>query len=259
MIFDNFLENIKPKKILGKGSEGIVILSNNKKYSVKIYFNNIHTWKEYVKIMDLLHHSKNLPKTIYKSYLITTYKNCINRYIKNNLPNHFSYIDKNNLEILSKKYKMQYKLFEVIKTYNITLKKCIKNNKNNYYILNSLYKQGLLTLLWLYINKGIIHNDIIVNNFFVVKTLSKFFTIKIYNDIYKVPLYGYYIIISDFGHAKMMDDIFIHPLDDIKRFIHIFMKDNIYKNINDNIFESCIDNKNKCKKILYNYIKNNYL
>ena len=68
MINNNILKNIKPKKILGKGSEGIVILSNNKKYSVKIYFNNIRKLKKYIKIINLLYNDKNLPKTIYKSY-----------------------------------------------------------------------------------------------------------------------------------------------------------------------------------------------
>jgi len=257
MINNNILKNIKPKKILGKGSEGIVILSNNKKYSVKIYFNNIRKLKKYIKIINLLYNDKNLPKTIYKSYLITISKNSIHRYMENNVPNHFSYIDKNNLEILSKKYKMENKLFEVIKTYNITLKECIKNNKYNYNIVNSLYKQGLLTLLWLYINKGIIHNDIIVDNFFVLETLSKTFKIKIYEDTYKIPLYGYYLIISDFGYAKMIEEeeIYYNPLDDIKRFIHIFMnKINIIHNINNNIIESYVD-----KRKLYNYIKINYI
>jgi hypothetical protein len=107
---------------------------------------------------------------------------------------------------------MQNKLFEVMKTYNSTLKTFIKTLtseniviKQN--IMNSLFKQGILTLLWLYINKGIIHNDIILDNLFILKTTSKNFKINIYNDEYDVKLYGYYLIISDFGYAESIDII----------------------------------------------------
>lgn len=31
------IKNLKPKKILGKGSEGIAIITNNNKYTIKIY------------------------------------------------------------------------------------------------------------------------------------------------------------------------------------------------------------------------------
>jgi len=293
MSCNNILQNIKPKNILGKGSEGIVILSNNKKYTVKIYNKNIDQLQTYIKIINYLQNSKNIPKTIYKSYLITTCKNSINRYIKNNLPNHFSYTDDNNLKILSKKYNMQNKLFETMKTYNSTLKIFIQNLKtinivlkNN--ILYSLYKQGILTLLWLYINKGIVHNDIILDNFFILKTTSKIFKINIYNDNYEVNLYGYYLVIGDFGYAESIDIIYnmqninniyykFNPLHDIKRFINIFnnminIKYNIYKNnIYNNeldrsyniMMESYVKNKHTLnkykkiyKKILYTYVKN---
>jgi hypothetical protein len=173
MSYNNILQNIKPKNILGQGSEGIIILSNNKKYTVKIYDKNINKLQTYINIINYIQQSKKLPKTIYKSYLITTCKNSLNRYIKNNLPIHFSYTDDNNLKILSKRYNMQNKLFEIMKTYNLTLKILLKNIKsidielkNN--ILSSLYKQGILTLLWLYINKGIVHNDITLDNFFIL-------------------------------------------------------------------------------------------
>ena len=295
MSCSNILQNIKPKNILGKGSEGTLILSNNKKYTVKIYNKNIDQLRTYIKIINYLQNSKNIPKTIYKSYLITTCKNSINRYIKNNLPNHFSYTDDNNLKILSKKYNMQNKLFEMMKTYNITLKVFIQNLKtinielkNN--ILYSLYKQGILTLLGLYINKGIIHNDIILDNFFILKTTSKKFKINIYKDNYVVNLYGYYLVIGDFGYAKNMEivnntnlsinNIYyqFNPLHDIKRFINIFNnKININKiNINTKddllnrsyniMIEAYIKDdlllkkyKNTYKKLLFNFIKNNII
>jgi hypothetical protein len=69
---------------------------------------------------------------------------------------------------------MDYKLFEIMKTYKITLKDFLQellNNKNiekdnKINILNSLLHQGLLTLLWLYMKKGIVHGDTNFNNFF---------------------------------------------------------------------------------------------
>ena len=273
------LKNIKPIKILGKGSEGTVILTNNKKYTVKIYEKEIDQLQTYVKIIDYLHKDMKIPRTIYKSYFLTYYKNSLNRYVKNNLPNHFSYIDNDNLKTLSKKYNMQNKLFEIMKTYNITLKQFLKNINND--ILDSLYKQGILTLLWLYINKGIVHNDIIIDNFFILKTSSKKFKINIYNDSYEVKLYGYYLIIADFGYAVTMEinqyinniNYKLNPLHDIKRFINIF-NNKINLDINDEILEQSYHiminsylqnnldlNKNikNYKKILYKYIKNNII
>jgi hypothetical protein len=290
MSYNNILQNIKPKNILGQGSEGIIILSNNKKYTVKIYDKNINKLQTYINIINYIQQSKKLPKTIYKSYLITTCKNSLNRYIKNNLPIHFSYTDDNNLKILSKRYNMQNKLFEIMKTYNLTLKILLKNIKsidielkNN--ILSSLYKQGILTLLWLYINKGIVHNDITLDNFFILKTTSKNFKINIYKDTYKVKLYGYYLIIADFGYAKSIEidnkynniplnNILyqFNPLHDIKRFINIFpnkIKKNNINTLDDELnrsynimIEAYIKNdllfkkyKNIYKHILYNFIK----
>jgi hypothetical protein len=295
MIDTNILKKIKPKKILGKGSEGTVILSNNKKYTVKIYEKNIDQLQSYIEIINYLQNIKKIPKTIYKSYLVTTCKNSLNRYMIEDLPNHFSYINNNNLKILLKKYDMKDKLFEIMKTYDTTLKKILKtlnllniNLKNN--ILNSLYKQGILTLLWLYINKGIVHNDIILDNFFVLKTTSKNFKIKIYDDNYKIDLYGYYLIIADFGYARStllnknikdkmsLNNIYyqLNPLNDIKRFINIFINKIYIKNINtindqlnrayNIMIDSYIKNtqlfnkyKNTYNKLLYKYIKYNIL
>jgi hypothetical protein len=292
MSCNNILQNIKPTIILGHGSEGIAILTNNKKYTVKIFNKDINKLHTYIKIINYLHSSKNIPKTIYKSYLITTCKNSLNRYIKNNLPNYFSYTNDNDLKILSKKYNMQNKLFEIMKTYNITLKILLKNIKlintdlkNN--ILNSLYKQGILTLLWLYINKGIVHNDIILDNLFILKTNSKKFKINIYKHIHEVKLYGYYLIIADFGYSKSIEiknnkytNILLNnisyqfnPLYDIKNFINLFpsnIKNNNINISNDKLnesynlmIESYVKNniffnkyKNIYKNILYKFIKN---
>jgi hypothetical protein len=282
MSYNNISKKITPNKILGKGSEGIVIISNNKKYTIKIYNKNINELYRYKNIINYLYNKKiKVPKTIYKSYLIRNCKHSFKKYITENLSNIF----------------LDNKLCEVMKKYDNTLKNFIKelNNidktvKNN--ILYSLYKQGILTLLWLYINKGIIHNDITLNNFFILKTKTKSFKIKIYNDNYNVKLYGYYLIIADFGYAtciditefknisfKEIDNIYYYynPLYDIIRFNNIFNNKKFIKNINqkeiinniklnelyNNIIQLYIEKKltktfcTKYKKEFYKYIKKN--
>jgi hypothetical protein len=37
---NNILSQLKPYKILGKGSEGVIILTHDNKYTVKIYISN---------------------------------------------------------------------------------------------------------------------------------------------------------------------------------------------------------------------------
>jgi hypothetical protein len=281
MICDNISKKITPNKILGKGSEGIVIISNNKKYTIKVYHKNIIELNQYKNIINYLYNKKiKVPKTIYKSYLITNCKYSLKKYITENLSNTF----------------LQNRLCEVMKKYDNTLKKFIKELnildkkvKNN--ILYSLYKQGILTLLWLYINKGIIHNDITLNNFYILKTKTKNFKIKIYNDNYNVKLYGYYLIIADFGYATCIDIMELknisnqkinniyynyNPWYDIKRFIDLFSNTKVIQNINqketinnlklnksyNNMIKMFVENKltkticKKYKKLFYKYIIN---
>jgi hypothetical protein len=206
---NNILQKLLPSKILGKGSEGIALQTHNSKYTVKIYKKQYLTALIFFKIVNFLQDQKYLSKTIYKSYLFTSAVNSFNRYISDNsLPNHFSYKDNNNLDNLSSKYKMDKKLFEIMKTYKMTLKTFLEKIKNNIFnkeninnILNSLFQQGLLTVYWLYIEKGIVHNDYSTDNFFIKKTNKSF--IKIWNK--KIKLYGYYLVLGDFGYAKSME------------------------------------------------------
>ena len=201
---NNILQKFKPQKILGKGSEGVVIMTHDNKYTIKIYNKPYLTAIIFLKIVNYLQDCKNLPKTIYKSYLFTSSLNSFNRYISNNsLPNHFSYKNMDNFAELSSKYKMDKKLYEIMKTYKMTLRSFLENaeinNKSN--ILKSFFQQGLLTLLWLYMKKGIVHNDLSYDNFFIQETSKSFITI----GKNKVQLYGYYIVLADFGYAKSME------------------------------------------------------
>ena len=158
-------------------SERVVILTYDNKYTVKIYSSNYLKSMMFFNIVIYLQDCK-LPKTIYKSYLFTQKENSLERYLnENKLPNHFSYKNINNLKLLSSKYKMTKKLFEVMKKYNSSLKDFIEKLKAKdidiqlkINILYSLFKQGLLTIYWLYIKKSIIHGTVSYDNFFVQKT-----------------------------------------------------------------------------------------
>lgn len=257
MNHNNILKQLKPTKILGKGSQGIVILSHDDNYAVKIYTKKAHNLKMLIKIINFFINCKSLPKTIYKSYYLTENMNSLNRYIENNnLPNHFSYNSNNNLKILSQKYNMKIRLFEIMKTYDITLKdfieKIMKNNNINenlrIEIIHSLFYQGLFTLLWLYMKKGILHLDISSDNFFVIETDDKELIIDIKDTTYNVKLYGYYLVISDFGYARSielidsdnynynyrvnLEELNMHPWRDTNDFIKMFKK--YFKELNIN-------------------------
>lgn len=149
--------------------------------------------------------------TIYKSYKFLSKKNSLKRYI-NKLPEYFSYMNNTNLIELSKNYNMKNRLIEIMKTYEITLNnfinKLFKNNikiEDKIKIIESLYYQAIITLFWLYSKKGIIHKDLSLDNFFVEKTTDTNFELKIENNIYNIKLYGYYLVISDFGYAKSLE------------------------------------------------------
>ena len=253
---NNIINQLKPSKILGKGSEGVVILTHNNNYTVKIYSSNYLKSMMFFNIIVYLQDCR-LPKTIYKSYLFTQKENSLERYLnKNNLPNHFSYKNINNLKLLSSKYKMTKKLFEVMKTYNNSLKNFIEELKLENIdiqlkinILYSLFEQGLLTIYWLYMKKSIIHGDISYDNFFVQKTNRTDLEININDTIYNIKLFGYYLVIGDFGYANSIELIsFIenpekkllsvlsqtfNPLNDIKDFISLFKKDFLNYNVNN--------------------------
>ena len=228
---NNILKELRPK--------GTVILSNNENYVIKIYTKKSKNLKMLIKILIFFINYKKLPKTIYKPYCITEKQN--------SLPNYFSYKNENNLTQLSEKYSFTPKLFEIMKRYNITLNNFIEKIFNNNIsinkkirILHSLFYQGLFTLLWLYMKKGIIHSDINSDNFFVESTDDKEFIIVIKNFTYKVKLYGYYLVMSDFGYAKSievvdydnyqynirinMETLNMHPINDLMDYMKIFKK-----------------------------------
>jgi len=311
MDIDNELSKLKPSKILGKGSEGIIILSHDNKYIVKIYISNYLKSLIFFNIVRYLQDCK-LPKTIYKSYLFTYKKNSLDRYLKNNnlqlnllehkcsnkklfyetkcnkIPNHFSYKNNDDLQLLSSKYKMDKKLFEIMKTYDISLKDFITKLKLKNIdtqlkinILNSLFQQGLLTLYWLYIKKGIIHGDINYDNFFVQKTKKDKLQININDTSYNIKLFGYYLVIGDFGYAKSIELIsfsknpnkgelsvlsqVFNPLSDINDFIKIFKIKFLEYDIHNikinnyilSIEDESYDLKTSYKIMLKSYISNN--
>lgn len=277
--------NLKPYKKLGKGSEGIVIMTNNNKYTVKIYRLEPKYMISLIRIINYLQKYNIL--TIYKSYKFLSKKNSLKRYI-NELPEYFSYMKNIDLIKLSKNYNMKNRLIEIMKTYEITLNDFInnllKNNSNNkdnkdkILIIESLYYQAIITLFWLYIKKGIIHKDLSLDNFFVEKTSNTNFELKIGKNIYNVKLYGYYLVMSDFCYAKSLElfdsDEYpnslnssfgssdMNPYYELLTVINIFKK-YIYINTDNYILNSGVFNAEnnmsittEYKNLLKSYIKN---
>ena len=284
---NNILIKLKPSKIIGKGSEGIVILTHDDKYIVKIYISNKLKSLMFFNIVTFL--QDNYLPTIYKSYLFTQKRNSLNRYL-HNLPEHFSYINNVDLKSLSSKYKMDNKLFEIMKKYDISLKDFIEklkikkiDDQTKINILYSLFQQGLVTLFWLYMKKGIIHSDINSNNFFVKKTKKEILTIDINDMSYNIKLVGYYLVIADFGYAKSIELIpfnknpnreslsilstIYNPLNDIIDFIKLFKNKLLNYEVHNikinNYFLSMEDVdynlRNSYKIMIKSYIGNNNL
>ena len=183
---------------------------------------------------------------------------------------------------------MTKKLFEVMKTYDISLKDFIEKLKLKNIdtqlkinILYSLFQQGLITIYWLYIKKSIIHHDISNDNFFVQKTKKNNLKININDTIYNIKLYGYYLVISDFGYANSIELIKfdknpekkiltvlsqeLNPLSDIKDLISIFKKAFLNYNINNIKINNYTllstngdyDLRNSYKTMIKSYISNN--
>ena len=275
------IKNLKPEKVLGKGSEGIVILTNNNKYTIKIYKLDAKRMINLLRVVDYLK-KYNLP-TIYKSYDFLSKKNSLNRYI-NEMPKYFAYLNEENLKKLSKNYNMKNRLIEIMKTYIMTLQQFIDNEiqnnpKKKYKIIESFYHQAIITLLWMYMKKGIIHGDISLDNFFVQKTDAKIFSVEINKNIYETKLYGYYLVFSDFGRSNSFElfdndefpdkinSIFgsgkMNPYYEILEIINIFKK---YIKINlsnnkiliDGMFNSSfnVSLRQSYKNLIKSYMKN---
>ena len=273
------LKKLKPYKKLGKGSEGIVILTNDNRYCVKIYIAHPKYMFSTIKIIKYIQ-KYNIP-TIYKSYEFLSKKNSLKRYITE-LPEYFSYMNENDLTELSKKYDMKDRLIEIMKSYEMTLNTFIlellqSESENKIENIDSLYYQALLTIFWLYIKKGIIHKDISLDNFFIEKTENEKFELEIGGYTYCVKLYGYYIILSDFGYSKSLElsdseeypqnlnTLFgssdMNPYYDILTIINIFKK-YIYINTDNVILDSGFFNSEnnisiteEYKNLLKSYIK----
>ena len=54
-------------------------------------------------------------------------------------------------------------------------------------------------------NKSIIHNDISDDNFFIEPTDDQYIIFEFNSIQYKIKLYGYYLVMADFGYAKSIE------------------------------------------------------
>ena len=91
-------------------------------------------------------------------------------------------------------------------TFNGFIKEILKDNpKNKDNTLKSFYYQAIITLYWLYIKKDIVHKDLSLDNFFVEETNDKNLEIIIGENSYNIKLYGYYLILAGFSHARSLE------------------------------------------------------
>jgi hypothetical protein len=177
-----------------KYSNSKIIHIYNNKYCIKEYSLEYINIELFINILIFLQTTKKLPKTIYKSYYFTENIYLFKKYIlRTSLPNTFIIKNKNLFELFSSKYKLNQKIYELAKYNKCSFKNFIKKINNNENISNekridilySLLNQGLMTLFWLYMKKGIVHNNLNYDNFYVIKTNKSFIKINIedYNNI----------------------------------------------------------------------------
>jgi len=205
--------------------------------------------------------------------------------------------NKNLFEQISSKDKLKQKIYELSKYNKVSFRDFIEELNSNQNISNqkkkdilySLLNQGLMTLFWLYMKKGIVHNDINYDNLYIEKTNKSFIKFYIEDYNYKIKLEGYYLIINDFSYStsiefnllnkipeKFSSVIYclLNPIFSFARIIEL-IQSKITNNYKDNIFENFTtinilyksmiksylnDNSNlnikiiECKKYLFNFM-----
>ncbi len=285
-VYYNEINKLLPKKILGKGTQGVVIeatdennSSNYNNVVVKIYSSPPSKQSFLLPIYQHLFHSddsENNPPTIYESFYLKKRLNSLNRYINNNhLPKQFSVRTTEEINKLKENgHNVRSRLYEVMAKYDYSFTQFIPiinsfNFNTKYNITKSLFYQGLLTLIWLYMEKGISHNDISTDNFLIKKTEDEYFEINIYNQSFKVKLYGYYLVLSDFGHAssielfeydkypnaiKPSEQIHVNPLDDIDYYIQMYKQLDVTLTMLDNVKNPTY----KYRLVIRNYKRDKY-
>jgi serine/threonine protein kinase len=207
-------ENLVPRRKIGNGTNGVVILTKDKKFCVKIYKKIVGRGLQ--KILQILQNEENHLDTIYKTYMLHVDKNNIRRYNQEQLPKKFGISGLENsteIENLYKTYNLKNKVFEVMKKYQMTLEDFFTvlrhttqiGLEQKKIIIKSFIKQGLITLFSLYINHGIVHNDIHSQNFFVEETDEDFFVTPIKGIKYGVDTARYSLIIADFGISRSLE------------------------------------------------------
>lgn len=268
------------------------IYEYDNEYVIRIYNKEYLQYKMLINIFNYFEKEKYLPKTIYDSYYFTKKSDCFNNFLLNNkLPNYFRIKEeKNNYIKLVSKKKIKNKLYEIMKYYKYTFEEFIKvldennlideNKKIN--ILQSLLEQGIMTIIWLYIKKGIVIRDIKYENFYIKKTSKDYINFIINLDEYKIKLEGYYLIFGNFENAKSLELVnvekfpeednsiirsMLNPIYDLEIFINLFKyymkEDNGINKIiigegTDDIIEQNIKNDSELN-ILFNEMVRSYV
>ncbi len=207
------------------------VIYNNDIYCLKIKDDKKcnNNYLEFVKIYSLPNRKKityNLLKilkkenveTIQKIYLVSNEKNKIlkkyniniEEYINSNID--FSIkkeiqriTDNNKYEIKILYYVTEKSKYSLEKLINILETDLIFDDEKRTKILKSIIYQLLVTVMYMYINYGLVHNNLNINNIYVEKSEKKYIEIEVKGIKYNIKLFGYIIKIGGFEKSMSYD------------------------------------------------------
>lgn len=128
----------------------------------------------------------------------------------------------------------KYKLEKLL---NILGTDLIYDNEHRIKIIKSLIYQLCITMFYLYMNYGIVHNELKKNNIYIVKSEKDIMKIKVKDIKYRIKLFGFMIKITGFENSMSWDFLdledfrdkhynecrgTIFPISDIDSIINIF-------------------------------------
>lgn len=113
------------------------IIHKYNNYCIKEYSLDYINIELFINILSFLQTTKNLPKTIYKSYYFTENINLLKKYIiRTSLPNNFIIQNKNLFEQISSKDKLKQKIYELSKYNKVSFRDFIEELNSNQNISN---------------------------------------------------------------------------------------------------------------------------
>lgn len=95
--------------------------------------------------------------------------------------------------------------YRITQLFNILENDIIYEDEYRCKIIKSVIYQLLISILYMYINYGLVHNNINKNAIFIEKTDKKYIIIEVKNTKYKIKLFGFIIKISGFEKSMSWD------------------------------------------------------